>query len=464
MNRREFLTGVAASSALPLSLGAKENASETCYTRSLNTEYEVDVFVAGGGPSGLAAAISAARSGASVFLAEATGAFGGMATAALVPAFAQFTDGINFLAGGFGREVREIGCAGCPVMYDDWVVINPERLKVFYDEAVRKSGIAFSFFTRVVDAVAKEGRISYVVLASKRGLFSVKAKTYVDATGDGDMLAFAGGKFECGENKDHVVQPMTLCSVWSGIAFDKRNKSDQSALPKAIKDGVFTVPDLHLPGFFCEIPGVSGVGIGNIGHVFGIDPVDERSLTRGMLDARRRLPEYERYYKSYLSGYEQMGLVCTAPTLGVRESRRFVCEYMLDEKDFLGRASFDDEIGRYAYPIDLHASKADAGAFNRMWEEFSEKCRYKKGESYGIPYRSLVPVSFTNALAVGRCLGASRKMLASLRVMPGCFITGQAGGVAAAIASKACSGNVREVPIAALQKQLKALGAYLPNC
>lgn len=464
MNRRDFMKGAAFAACAPTVFGAAASSASTpaTYAKALETTYDVDVFVAGGGPSGLAAAVSAARCGAKVFLAESTGAFGGMATAAFVPAFAQFTDGVNFLADGFGREVREIACKDSPTIFEGWVVLNPEKLKVFYDDVVQRAGVAFSFYTNVVDAVASGGHIDYAVLASKRGLFAVRAKTYVDCTGDGDLLAFAGGKFEFGDGMNREVQPPTLCSVWSGIEFGKRTIGDQSALPQAIKDGVFSVPDLHLPGFFKNIPGVPKVGIGNVGHVFGIDSTDERSLTRAMLDARRRLPEYERYYKKYLTGYEQMQLVCTAPVLGVRESRRFVCDYMLTEDDFLRRATFVDEIGRYSYPIDLHVSNADSEAFKKMWKDFKTKYRYRKGESYGIPYRSLIPVSFANALVAGRCLGADRKMQASVRVMPGCFITGQAAGVAAALAAKG-GGETRKVTAADLQTTLRQLKAYLPN-
>jgi hypothetical protein len=83
--------------------------------------------------------------------------------------------------------------------------------------------------------------------------------------------------------------------------------------------------------------------------------------------------------------------------------------------------------------------------------------------SYGIPYRCLVPRKLTNVLVAGRCVSTDRYMQSSIRVMPGCFITGQAIGVAAAICAKqGC--DTRSVPMPELHRRLKNLGAYLPNC
>ena len=89
--------------------------------------------------------------------------------------------------------------------------------------------------------------------------------------------------------------------------------------------------------------------------------------------------------------------------------------------------------------------------------------RYKKGESYGIPYRILVPQKLSNVLVAGRCVSSDRYIQGSIRVMPGCFITGQAAGVAAAIAIEKNT-DTRGFAIAELQKRLKKMGAYLPNC
>ena len=93
-----------------------------------------------------------------------------------------------------------------------------------------------------------------------------------------------------------------------------------------------------------------------------------------------------------------------------------------------GTVVFDDEIGRYCYPVDIHVKNTDKKEYERFEKEYNESLKYKKGESYGIPYRCLIPVSLSNALVAGRCIGTDQKMQASIRVMPGCFITGQAAG------------------------------------
>jgi hypothetical protein len=256
------------------------------------------------------------------------------------------------------------------------------------------------------------------------------------------------------------VMPQTLCSVWANIDRSRILPGTQNRfIEQAYADGVLSLEDRHLPGIFHR---ENGIGGGNIGHTFGVDPTDERSLTSAMIRGRAYIPEYERYYKEYLKdGYENMTLIGTAPVLGVRESRRIVCDYMLTADDFVNRAVFEDEIGRYCYPVDIHVKSTDKSEYARFEEEYKKLYRYKKGESYGIPYRSLIPVSFDNALVAGRCMGTDQKMQASIRVMPGCFITGQAAGAAAALAKNA--GDVRSVDFRDLADALLSLGAYIPN-
>lgn len=431
------------------------------YTKDLKQKYDVDIFIAGGGPAGVSAAVTAARLGKRVYIAEREGYFGGAATAALVPTFAPFGDGVNVLASGIGYEIRKRVSKEYP-LDSYWTPIAVEELKRAYDDVIQKSGVQFSFFTTVCDVTMNGDRIDSVVLSSKSGLFSVKAKIYIDCTGDGDLCAFAGGQFELGD-EDGMVMPTTLCSLWSNIDFGKIDETDfvqRSMLDKAFSDGVFTFEDRHLPGIvaICKEKGVGG---GNVGHVFRVNPTDEVSLSQGMIMGRKNLLEYERYYKEYLHGYENMMLAQTGTTLGIRESRRIVCDYTLSAEDFVKRAVFEDEIGRYCYPVDIHVMSPTKAEYDRFLKEYEQDYVYDTGESYGIPYRSLIPVSFSNVLVAGRCIGSDRKMQSSVRVMPGCYITGQAAGAAAALAVD--TEDVRKISIPALQETLIRLGAYLPN-
>ncbi|MBQ8782289.1 MAG: FAD-dependent oxidoreductase [Clostridia bacterium] len=425
------------------------------YQKNLDFKYITDVFVAGGGAAGIAAAVAAARMGKQVFLAEASGCFGGLGTSGLVPAFAPFDDGVNILSNGIGYEIRQK--LKNAVALRNWTTLDTEELKRAYDDIITEAGVKFSFFTTVYDVIVKDNAIEGVILGSKSGLFAVKAKIYIDCTGDGDLCAFGGGEYEKGD-ADGNVMPPTLCSIWSGIDKEECNEPWNKHVEQAYKDGVLSYEDRHIPGFFHGNDSISG---GNIGHIFNIDPVDEAELTDGMLWGRKSMVEFENYFKRYFSGYKNLRLVSTAATLGVRESRRIKCDYTLNVDDFINRSVFEDEIGRYCYPVDIHVMSTAKKEYERFSKEYRSSLRYKSGESYGIPYRCLIPVSFKNALVAGRCIGTDRQMQASIRVMPGCFITGEAAGTAAALACE--KEDVRSISIKELQQSLIKGGAYLPN-
>ena len=424
------------------------------YQKQIETRYEADVLVVGGGASGVAAAVSAARMGKKVLLCEANGCFGGVGTSGMVPAFAPFTDGINVTCSGVGLEIRQNVSKHTPVE-TYWTSIDAEELKREYDRILTEAGVSFLFFTTLCDVVAEGNVIQYALFSSRTGVFAVKASIYIDCTGDGSLIALAGGEFELGDETGAVMPP-TLCSFWGDIdAAQYRTANVPAQLEKAIADGVFTYADRHLSGLFLREGGYAG---GNIGHIFDTDPLDERSLTNAMVWGRKSMLEYRRFYSEYVPGCEDIRLLGTASLLGVRESRRVKCDYMLNVRDFLARADFDDEIGRYNYPVDIHIMNTGDDEYARFQAEY-ENMRYKDGESYGIPYRSLIPVSFKNALVACRCMGTDRQMEASIRVMPGCFITGQAAGTAAALAAEV--EDVRAVPAHALQQALRFGGAYL---
>lgn len=449
---------------------AQTSLQPLTFTRHVPFRHDVDVFVAGGGPAGVAAAVAAARGGARVFLAERHTCFGGMGTAGLVPAFMEFGDGVNFLAGGVGGDVLDrLHAAGGAYGYrpevhrGGCVNINAEALKRVYDELVADAGVTFAFQTPVIAVEADNGQVAAVICAAKSGLFAVRAHTFVDCTGDGDLCAWAGAPFEKGDPQGQM-QPGTLCSRWSGIDWARvvsegeGIEGDGKQIAEGIEAGLFTIPDHGLPGMWPTGPAQGG---GNIGHTFGVDGADERSVTSALVWGRKLVLEYERFYKRFLKGFEGMTLESTGALLGLRESRRIQGDYVLNIDDYKRRATFDDEVGRYAYAIDVHAARPSGRRENLSHAAF-HTLRYGKGESYGIPYRILTPRTLRNVLVGGRCVSVDRSVHGSIRVMPGCFITGQACGAAAAECADK-GRDTRAIDVRDVQRRLLKLGAHLPN-
>ena len=223
MNRRSFIKGSAlALAAAPAALAKNvpsARANELAYARTLPVKVETDVFVAGGGPAGVAAAVAARELGARVFIAEGFTCFGGMGTAARVPEFMPWGDGVRDLACGFGTRFRaRLKAAGG--MPGQGGAFDFEVVKRVYDEVVAESGADFLFQTRVIDVVRAGDAISHAVVSAPSGIWAVKAKVYIDATGNGDVAVQAGVPFEKGDATGHMM-PASLLSSWFGVDWDR---------------------------------------------------------------------------------------------------------------------------------------------------------------------------------------------------------------------------------------------------
>ena len=425
------------------------------FSREIPIKKSVDICIIGGGAAGVTAAVAAGRRGANVYLAESLGMLGGLGTAGGVPVYMTFSDGINYLGDGLGREVKERMNVEFNAGFDGRC-INVEVLKRVYDEMCVEAGVDFSFFTNFIGAESDGRRITHAIFSGKSGLFAIAAKVFIDCSGDAELVARAGGEYMYGDENGEVM-PSTLTSHWANIDWPKRHAAGVNipqTLQKAFADNIFRNNDPHHTGIN---PTGTTLGGGNMGHIFGLDPLSEESLTAGMVEGRKQAVEFQRFYREYVPGHEATELTFTSSLMGVRASRRAVGDYILTMEDYLARAKFPDEIGRYSYPIDIHPAspeQADQEEFKRLIDGL----HYGQGESYGIPYRVLIAKSFDNVLCAGRCVSTDRYMQASIRTMPGCYILGQAAGSAAALAK---DGDLRGVDIAELKAALHKLGAWL---
>jgi ribulose 1,5-bisphosphate synthetase/thiazole synthase len=460
----------------------------------------VDVLVVGGGPAGCAAAIAAAREGAQTLLVEQFGFLGGMGTAGLVPAWCPFTDGQRCITCGVGFEILEEMKAGMPhIKHDhyDWVPIDAELLKTVYERRVDEAGARILYLTHFVDAVCglvrgrggeqvgpradgHTARPSYIsasplhlagaIIHNKTGLQRIDARVIVDCTGDADVAAAAGCEFEKGDPASGEMQPCTMCFILAGVdnsvlqpwlwADGARNLLLKPAIAAAKAAG-----DLNIIEEAANVAYQSESTIGfNFSHVFDVDATDAEQLSNAMIEGRRLIRHLTNFVRKYLPGCANAYLVHSGVQIGVRETRRIIGDYVLTLADYLARRSFDDEIARNAYYIDIHLSKREwERNMGRQIDWESEIHRYKPGESHGVPYRCLIPRTTDNLLVAGRSISTDRAVQGSTRVMPTCLATGEAAGCAAALAAQRHDGDVRALDVRRLRTLLRQRGAYLPD-
>ena len=423
---------------------------KTCeWKRTIPMETGYDVVVVGGGPAGTAAAVCAARLGARVLLIEATGCLGGMGTSGLVTAFDPMSDGKRMLVGGLMREIVEtmydrgflapyITPECWHTEYHRWVPFSAEGLKVVLDELVVDAEVETRFFSKLIDVDAgRDARlVRGVVINNIEGHRYIAAKTFVDATGDAVLADLCGVPCrEAGRDTSNIMPP-TLCALCTGMNWERAKESrrdlgpagQQSYLEQAIAEGHFNHRDRHLPGMFQAGRSVAFL---NAGHVFGMDALQTKSLSDGMMKARKLVMEYIEFYRKYVPGFEHTEHVTTASLMGVRESRRIVGEYELRFDDYLGRRQFPDQIALFNKAVDIHVYDDSEEEYERYYKEFHDTGRLGVGECLGIPYGVLVPRGWQNLWVAGRCVSADVRVHGSIRVQPAASMMGQAAGTAA---------------------------------
>lgn len=402
---------------------------------------DYDVIVAGGGPAGVAAALAAARSGASTMLIELHGCIGGVWTAGMLcwilDAFNkpgimaeilrrldEDENGQTFTRRSGGRTVQ--GRA-----YD------PEAMKLLLEDMLLEAGVSIRLFTRIVGAVPnQQNRLAAVLTESKSGREVFTGKTFIDATGDGDLAAQAGCGFDFGRPGDGVTQPFSLMGLFHGVKtkdigpfinhyaeIHSLGRAKSNLLEEFRSAGID--PSYGGPSIF-EIH--DGLYAMMANHQYGVSAINADELTRATLEARREVHALVHALRRKGGPWANIGLIATGEQIGTREARRIHGRYTVSNEDLKIGVRFDDGICRVTFPIDVHATDPTK---NKYIEE-----KPFRSQAYDIPLRALHAKDLDGLMLAGRCISGSFYAHSNYRVTGNAVAMGEAAGVTCAIASR----------------------------
>lgn len=407
------------------------------HAQNLPIIYETDILVIGGGPAGVAAAVGAARQGEKTFLLERYGFLGGQATAGMSGAICGlFTSGkdkpikqlVNGFAGEFYQLLKDRKAITEPFPFGDTAlsIHDPLVWKEVADNLLIEAGVKILFHTLVTDVVIEKDHLVGVLIENKDGRSVIKAKRFIDATGDADICVKAGIPFTMGDNGKIQYPTMVF-------------RMNQVDIPKALSHPVpqleawvdhanqagYYLPRRHI--YLLPSPRPNEV-LCNVTAVLReealpLDPAKTEDLTYAELKGRKIIREYERFLQNYVSGFEQARINDCATQIGIRQSRTIVGMGKLMNDDVLNARKSDRSVAKSAWCIEAHGSD---GIFMFYFDD----------DYYDIPYDTLVPIKIDNLITAGRTICAEHEALASARVTAQCFLTGYAAGVASHLSLK----------------------------
>jgi len=446
--RREFaalMMGTAAVAPFVRASNASDGFREPVATLPLVDN--CDVIVAGGGPAGIAAAISAARSGAKVRLFEAQGALGGVWTSGLLGCM------IDFGKSSIDREItRRLKALDAwrprrpltPSAADTNYVYEPEYLKLVCEQMCDEAGVDYWLHAPVVAAYrdATGRNVETVVTESKDGRRAWRAKVFVDCTGDGDLAFRAGCGFDFGGPDGTNDQPASLCAVAVSphreglapfvvnhpLAYDEKGcitsapkKRFLAELQRAGLDPSYRQPTLF------EVH--DGIYVVMMNHAYGLGLDKAKDITRATVEARREVILSSRALEKLGGAWKDFRIVATAEQIGHRAARRIHGRYKMTVGDVKGGAVFEDAVTTSNFGVDVHATTLEA---NRVAAYSS--CGVK-GRPFQIPLRACRAKDADNLYMAGRCISGDFLSMASYRVTGSAVAMGEAVGRAVAKAT-----------------------------
>lgn len=386
-------------------------------TRNLETprpirEWTCDVVVAGTGTSGALAALAAAREGARVIALEFASFPGGVGTGAGISGY------FHGIEGGLQVEIdaktseMNLLLEGASPSPRHW---HHDGKKLALLNLFEKNHVTF-FGNALLCGIEKNsgGRLDALLAATEDGLIRIRAASFIDSTGDGDLCALAGNAFQTGRSGDGRT-----------LAYSQ-------------------------PAFALKPPGGRPGVITRNFDAGWTDPTDPEDLTRA------RLEGVAQYWKSPWQG-DRLPLAITALP-GIRQSRRILTDYTLTFADLVSHARFADSIGSAGSIADTHSVDFEFEEDEAVF--FYWICRlFRYPLETELPYRILLPGSLENVWIACRAAGIDTTASYAVRMQRDMQRLGEVAGTAAAIAASN-GGESRHVDFSRLKARLSSNGTH----
>ncbi|MCQ2427719.1 MAG: FAD-dependent oxidoreductase [Clostridia bacterium] len=410
-----------------------------------------DVIVVGGGFSGFAAAIAAAREGSSVLLIEQYNSCGGAAVYDLVYPFMKNRTVIDgkrrLLSGGiftrFTDNMRALGAID-----DDGRHFDTEYMKLVMNRMLRASGVTLLYNAAVIDAGVFSGLVTFIKVHTVSGNSVFYGSSFIDGTGDANLAAMAGFGYSVGRESDGLCQPMTLCFRLANV---KKELVDKKAINELYDrqrhEGKLRNPRENVLIFDYPAPGILHF---NTTRVVKLNPTDDFDVTAAEIEAREQMFEMLNFLKENFEAFREAVVIDSGIRIGARESRMIKGLYTLTKDDIMSCTHFADGIAACNYDIDIHSP--DGTGTSHYF--------FPAGCYYTIPYRCLVPAGSKNLIVAGRCISCDHDAQASLRIMPVCCTLGEAAGTAASMSIKN-DVLLSRVDTEELREKLRAFGCIV---
>jgi hypothetical protein len=429
---------------------------------------EFDVVVVGGGPAGIMAASAAARTGRSAVLLERYGFLGGAGTAGGLSTFCGLHARVHGedrrVVHGMADDLYEHlalldGLAPAHLTINDGIMAQAYDIsayKLAADRLVTGSGATIVFHAFAVGLVMRDDTtIAAVLVESKSGRQAVRGRVFVDASGDGDVAAWAGAPFEKSPGLHGMLYPSLMFrinGVDAAAAGEKPWRTAEQLMDEAEAAGTHHFPRKRPIVRPQRNPLEWRANLTQLSNPDGsaVDGTDVLQMTHGELQGREQVFEAFSFIKQKVPGFSDAYVVDIAPQIGIRETRRIVGAYQLTEDDVLDCVDFEDTVGVNGWPVEAHV----AGSVEFRWQRGEHPRGFNQ-----LPYRMLLPEGIDNLFVAGRCASMTHEGQSSARVTGPCFVMGEAAGTAADMVL--AGGTTRTVDVAMLQARLEKNGVFL---